>query len=285
MQAIIKKADVLIEALPYIRRFKGKTVVIKAGGSMMENKDIIGGIFEDIIFLGAVGINPVLIHGGGARINAEMKKAGLRPRFVDGLRVTDAKAIRIVDRVLTETSADIAGHIKELGGKAKALSGKESGVIRAEKVRHKGRDIGFIGKVSSVDIRPIKKVLDSGAIPVISPVGRGKDGKPYNINADLAASEIASALKAEKFVLITDTKGILMDESSEETLISTLKRKEAEDLIRRGVIRSGMIPKVKAVMSALSKGVKKTHIIDGRLSHAILLEIFTDKGVGTEIIK
>lgn len=285
MQDIIKKADVLIEALPYIRKFRGKTVVIKAGGSMMEDRDIIGGIFEDIIFLSSVGIRPVLIHGGGSRINAEMKKAGLLPKFVDGLRVTDAKAIRIVDRVLTETSADIAGHIEELGGRAKVLSGKKAGVIRAEKVKHKGRDIGFIGKVSSVDIRPIKNALESGAVPVISPVGRGKDGKAYNINADQAASEIAAALKAEKFVLITDTKGILMDESDEETLISTLRRREAEDLIKRGIIQAGMIPKVKAAITALSKGVKKTHIIDGRLDHAILLEIFTDKGIGTEMVK
>src|SRR3989338_357339 len=208
MQDIIKKADVLIEALPYIRKFKGTTFVIKAGGSMMENRDVIGGIFEDIIFLSCVGIKPVLIHGGGSRINAEMKKAGLQPRFIDGLRVTDAKTIRIVDETLTETSADIAGHIEELGGKAKVLSGRKNRIIGAEKVRHKGKDIGFIGKVSSVNVRPIKKALESGAIPVISPVGRGKDGKAYNINADQAASEVAAALKAEKFVLITDTKGI-----------------------------------------------------------------------------
>jgi acetylglutamate kinase len=285
MQDIIKKAGVLIEALPYIRRFKGATVVIKAGGSMMESRDIIGGIFEDIIFLSSVGIKPVLIHGGGSRINAEMKKAGLHPRFIDGLRVTDARTIRIVDEVLTETSADIAGHIEELGGNAKVLSGKKYGVIRAEKVQHKGKDIGFIGKVSSVDVRPIKKALESDSIPVISPVGRGKDGQAYNVNADLAAAEIAAALKAEKFVLITDTKGILMEESDEETLISTLRRKEAEGLIKRGIIQSGMIPKVKAAIAALNKGVAKTHIIDGRLDHAILLEIFTDKGIGTEIIR
>lgn len=285
MQDIIKKAGVLIEALPYIKKFKGTTFLIKAGGSMMETRDIIGGIFEDIIFLSSVGIMPVLIHGGGPRINAEMKKAGLQPRFVDGLRVTDTKTIKIVDEVLTETSADIAGHIEELGGKAKVLSGGKNRIIRAEKVKHKGKDIGFIGKVSSVNVRPIKKALESGAIPVISPVGAGRDGRPYNINADQAACEVAAALKAEKFILITDTKGILMDESDEETLISTLRRKEAEGLIKRGIIQSGMIPKVKAAIIALNKGVGKTHIIDGRLSHAILLEIFTDKGIGTEIIK
>lgn len=284
MQDIIKKADTLIEALPYIMKFKGTTFVIKAGGSMMESRDIIGGIFEDIIFLSCVGIKPVLIHGGGSRINAEMKKAGLQPKFIDGIRVTDARAIKIVDEVLTDTSSEIAGHIEELGGKARALSGSKYGVIKAEKVKYKGKDIGFIGKVSSVDVSPIKKALESGAIPVISPVGRGGDGKAYNINADQAASEIAAALKAEKFVLITDTKGILMDESDEESLISTLRKKEAEGLIKRGIIRSGMIPKVKAVIAALNNGVEKTHIIDGRLNHAILLEIFTDKGIGTEII-
>jgi acetylglutamate kinase len=285
MQDIIKKADTLIEALPYIMKFKGTTFVIKAGGSMMESRDIIGGIFEDIIFLSCVGIKPVLIHGGGSRINAEMKKAGLQPKFIDGIRVTDARAIKIVDEVLTGTSSDIAGHIEELGGKARALSGAKYGVIKAEKVKHKGKDIGFIGRVSSIDVRPIKEALESGAIPVISPVGRGEDGKAYNINADQAAFEIAAALKAEKFVLITDTKGILMDESDEETLISTLRKKEAEGLIKRGIIRAGMIPKVKAVIAALNKGVEKTHIIDGRLNHAILLEIFTDKGIGTEIVK
>lgn len=285
MQDIIKKADVLIEALPYIRKFKSTTFVIKAGGSMMESRDIIEGIFEDIIFLSCVGIKPVLIHGGGSRINAEMKKAGLQPKFADGLRVTDAMTIKIVDEVLTETSADIAGYIEELGGKAKVLSGKKDGVIKAEKVKHKGKDIGFIGRASFVNVSPIKKAFELDAIPVISPVGRGEDGNAYNINADHAASEIAAALKAEKFVLITDTKGILMDESDEETLISTLRRKEAQDLIKRGIIQSGMIPKVKAAIAALNKGVSKTHIIDGRINHAILLEIFTDKGVGTEIVR
>jgi len=285
MQDIIKKAGALIEALPYIRKFKGATFVIKAGGSMMESKDVVGGIFEDIIFLSCIGIKPVLIHGGGPRINARMRKEGLQPKFIDGLRVTDARTIKIVDETLIETSVDIAGYIEALGGKAKVLSGRKNRIIEAEKVRHKGKDIGFIGKVSSINVKPIKRAFESDFIPVISPVGYGKDGKAYNINADQAASEIAAALKAEKFVLVTDTRGILMDESDEGTLISTLRREEAEGLIKRGIIKSGMIPKVKAVISALNKGVQKTHIIDGRLGHAILLEIFTDKGIGTEIVK
>lgn len=285
MQGIIKKADVLIEALPYIRKFKGTVAVIKAGGSMMENRKIIEGVLEDIIFLSSVGIKPVLIHGGGPRISERMKQTGLTPKFVDGLRVTDAKTIKLVDETLDKTNSEIANHIKELGGKAKALCGKRDKIIKAEKLKYKGRDIGYVGKIVSINTSPIKKTLESDAIPVISPVGFGVNGSTYNINADQAACEIAAALKAEKLILLTDTKGILKDEFDEETLIPTLKRKEAEDLIKRGIIQSGMIPKVKAAIMALNKGVKKTHIIDGRLNHAILLEIFTTRGVGTEIIR
>ena len=285
MQDIIKKADALIEALPYIKKFRGKTVVIKAGGSMMENKEVISGIFQDIIFMSLVGIRPVIIHGGGPRITEKMKEAGFVAKFVDGFRVTDAKTMKIVDETLEATNKEIAKHIEELGGKAKALSGKRDKIIKAVTLRHKGKYMGFLGKIVSVNTKPIKDALKDGAIPVITPVAAGKDGKAYNINADLAACDIAAALKAEKFILITDTNGILRDESDEATLIPTLKRKEAEELIERGIIRGGMIPKVKAVVDALKKGVNKTHIIDGRLSHAILLEIFTDKGIGTEIIK
>lgn len=285
MQDIIKKADVLIEALPYIKKFRGKTVVIKAGGSMMENSEVISGIFQDIIFMSLVGIKPVIIHGGGPRITEKMKEAGLVAKFVDGFRVTDAKTMKIVDETLEATNREIAKHIEELGGKAKALSGKRDKIIKAVTLKHKGKYMGFLGKIISVNTKPIKDALNAGAIPVITPVAGGKDGKAYNINADLAACDIAAALKAEKFVLITDTNGILRDESDETTLIPTLKKKEAEELIERGVIRGGMIPKVKAAVDALKKGVNKTHIIDGRTSHAILLEIFTDKGIGTEIIK
>lgn len=285
MQDIIKKADVLIEALPYIRKFKGTYAVIKAGGSMMEDKDIIKGVLEDIIFLSSVGIKPVLIHGGGPRISEKMKQAGLKPKFVDGLRVTDAKTIKIVDETLDKTNAEIANHIKELGGNAKALCGKRDRIIKAEKLKHKGKDIGYVGRVVFVNIDPIKKTFKAGMIPVISPVGFGTDGSTYNVNADQAASEIAAALRAEKLVLLTDTKGILRNESDEGALIPTLRRRDVGGLIKRGVVQFGMIPKVKAAVTALNKGVKKTHIIDGRLEHAILLEIFTDKGIGTEIIR
>lgn len=285
MQDIIKKADVLIEALPYIRKFRGKIVVIKAGGSMMENKEVVSGMFQDIVFLSSVGIKAVIIHGGGPRITEKMKESGLVPKFVDGLRVTDAKTMKIVDETLDATNRGIAAHICELGGKAKALSGKKDRIIKAEKLKHKGKDIGFVGNIVSVNTKPIKDTLKDDAIPVVTPVGYGADENAYNINADLAACDIAAALKAEKLVLVTDIKGILRDESDENTLISHLRMKEASELIERGIIRSGMIPKVKAVTAALKKGVGKTHIIDGRMSHALLLEIFTDKGIGTEIVK
>lgn len=285
MQGIIKKADVLIEALPYIRKFKGTSVVIKAGGSMMENKAVIRRVLQDIIFLSSVGIKPVLIHGGGPRISEKMRQAGFVPKFVDGLRVTDAKTIRLVDEALDETNAEIANHIKELGGRAKPLCGKRDRIIKAERLKHKGRDIGYVGRIVLINIMPIKRVVKSDAIPVISPVGFGVDGSVYNINADQAACEIAAALEAEKLVLLTDTKGILKDESDEESLIPTLKSRQAQDLIQRDIIKSGMIPKIKAAVVALHKGVKKAHIIDGRLNHAILLEIFTDKGIGTEVVK
>ncbi len=285
MQDIIKKADVLIEALPYIMKFRGKIVVIKAGGSMMENREVISGIFQDIIFMSAVGIKPVIIHGGGPRITERMRKAGLAPKFVDGLRVTDARTIKIVDETLDAANKEIAEHISDLGGKAKALCGKRDKIIKAAKLKHKGKDIGYVGKIVSINTKPIKETIAADTIPVITPVGLGSDGKAYNINADLAACDIAAALKAEKFILITDTKGILRDESDESTLIPTLRKKEVEELIKIGVIQGGMIPKVRAVMYALNKGVKKTHIIDGRLSHAILLEIFTDRGIGTEIVR
>jgi len=252
---------------------------------MMEDRKVISGIFEDIIFMSLVGIRPVIVHGGGPKISARMKEAGLAPKFVDGLRVTDSKTMKIVDETLDRTNREIAGHICALGGKAKALCGKRDGIIKASRLLHNGKDIGFVGKIISINAKPVIRALDGGSIPVVTPVAKGKDGKAYNINADLAACDIAAAMKAEKLVLITDTKGILRDEEDENTLIPTLRRKEAEDLIKRGVIRSGMIPKVRAVMHALAKGVNKTHIIDGRLSHAILLEIFTDKGIGTEIIR
>ncbi|MFH0888666.1 MAG: acetylglutamate kinase [Planctomycetota bacterium] len=285
MQNIIKKAAVLIEAIPYIRKFRNTITVIKLGGSLEDDAHAINEILKDIIFLSSVGIKPVLIHGGGRRISARMAKAGLEPKFFDGLRITDAPVIKIVKKTLYERNLELTRQIKRLGWKAKSLCGKRNEIIWAEKLRPQGKDIGFVGEVSSVNIRPIVKAFNAGEIPVLTPLGFGSDGQTYNINADQAACDIATALKAEKFVLITDIKGILMDKSDDLSIISTLTINKAQSLIKKGIINTGMIPKVKSIITALNGGVKKTHIIDGRLPHAILLEIFTDKGIGTEIIK
>jgi len=285
MQHIIKKAEVLIEAIPYIRKFRHTVTVVKLGGSLEDNGRAITEILKDIIFLSSVGIKVVLIHGGGRRINARMEQAGLHPKFVDGLRVTDKAVIKIVKKTLYERNLELTRQIKRLGWKARSLCGKRNEIIWAEKLSPQGIDIGFVGEVSSVNTRPIVKAFNIGEIPVLTPLGFGSDGQTYNINADQAACDIAASLKAEKLVLITDIKGILRNKSDESTIIPTLTIKKAQALIRKGVINSGMIPKVKSIISALSHGVKKTHIIDGRLAHAILLEIFTDKGIGTEIVK
>ncbi|MFH1228359.1 MAG: acetylglutamate kinase [Planctomycetota bacterium] len=285
MQNIIKKAAVLIEAIPYIRKFRNTVTVLKLGGSLEDNAPAINGILKDIIFLSSVGIKPVLIHGGGRRISARMEQAGLVPKFLDGLRVTDRAAIKIVKEVLYKRNLELTRQFNHLGWKARSLCGKRNEIIWAEKLMPHGKDIGFVGEVSSVNIRPIIKAFNYGEIPVLTPLGFGNDGQTYNINGDQAACDIAAALKAEKFVLITDVKGILRDKSDESTIIPTLTAAKARALIKKGIINTGMIPKVKSIISALGNGVKKTHIIDGKIPHAILLEIFTDKGIGTEIVR
>jgi acetylglutamate kinase len=284
MQNIIKKADVLIEAIPYIRKFRNTITVVKLGGSLEDNNQVQNEILKDIIFLSSVGIKTVLVHGGGRRISARMQQAGLVPRFLDGLRITDARVMEIVKNTLHQRNLELTRQIRRLGWKARSLCGKKHEIIWAEKLFPHGEDIGFVAEVSSINIRPIVSALNADEIPVLTPLGFGSDGRTYNINADQAACDIAAALKAEKFILITDIKGILRNKSDESTIISTLTIKKARDLIKKGIINTGMIPKVRAIIRALNNGVKKTHIIDGRLAHALLLEIFTDKGIGTEII-
>lgn len=284
MEEIIKKADVLIEALPYIRNFQKKIVIIKYGGSAMEMPEIRKGVLEDIIFMNFVGICPVLVHGGGPAISQEMRKAGKKIEFVEGLRVTDEETMKIVDFALTKINKSIVSEIKSLGGKAKGLCGVKDAVIKAEK-KAADVDLGYAGQIKSIDIKPIKSALSRKNIPVISPVGTGEDGKPYNINADLVASKIASALEAEKIVLLTNVKGIMTNKDDPESVLSALTEAQAIDLMERKIIEEGMIPKVKAAIEALDGGVKKAHIIDGKLQHSLLLEIFTDKGIGTEMVK
>jgi acetylglutamate kinase len=288
MDELIRKADILIEAMPYIRKFRNSVSVIKYGGSIRSGASNAiksgDGVLQDVVFLSYVGIKPVVVHGGGPHITERMREAGKEAEFVDGFRVTAAQTMKIVEDTLSQVNREIAARIKKLGGKSRRLLGNRDGIIRVRK--HVGtKDLGFVGDIVSIDTAPIRSVLEKGEIPVICPVGLGRDGKSYNVNADTAASAIAGALKAEKFILLTDVRGIMRDMNNGDSLISTLALAEIDGLIAENIIQKGMIPKVRACTEALKRGVKKTHVINGNLPHSILLEIFTDKGIGTEIVK
>ena len=279
--------EVLLEALPYIREFAGKTVVIKYGGSAMEQAELKEQFALDVILLRLVGINPVIVHGGGPQIGALMKRLGKEPQFVGGMRVTDAETVEIVEMVLVgKINKEIVGLINHQGGRAVGLSGKDGTMIRAQRRAHRlpsGEevDIGLVGEVEMVNPEPIRLLEERGFIPVIAPVGVGRDGETYNINADLVAGDVAAALSAEKLIHLTDVQGI---KDGQGTLLPHLSRSDAEALIASGVIDGGMLPKVESSLRALKGGTAKAHIIDGRVPHAILLELFTREGVGTEIV-
>jgi len=284
MEDAIKKSTVLIEALPYIKKFFHKTFVIKFGGSSLGDENTRRHVLEDIVFMNYAGMKPILVHGGGPLISAKMKEARKRPKFVDGLRVTDKRTMEIVDDALTELNGLLVQEIKKLGAEAFGLSGKENKLLMAKKIEH-AEDIGFAGTIESLDTTVLERLLDANMIPVVCPVGIGQDGELYNVNADEAASRIAMALKAEKLFLLTNVRGIMKDKNSAETLYSSLSISDTEVLIEKGIVREGMIPKTKACVGALENRVKKAHIIDSNVQHALLLEIFTDKGIGTEITK
>ncbi|MDO8749130.1 MAG: acetylglutamate kinase [Candidatus Omnitrophota bacterium] len=284
MEDAIRKADVLIEALPYIKEFHRKVMVIKYGGSILGDEKIRQGVLEDIVFLSYMGLCPVLVHGGGPNISERMKQEGMKTEFVDGMRVTDAKTLAVVEEELEKLNAIIVSELQELGQKATGFSSKDSGVILARK-RQEAKDLGLVGEVEAIDTEPILRETKNYSIPVLCPMGKGKDGKTYNINADEAASRVASSLCAEKLVVLTNVRGIMRSTSDTSSLISTLTISEANGLIKEGAVHQGMIPKVKSCISALEATVKKTHIIDARIPHALLLEIFTKQGIGTEIIK
>jgi acetylglutamate kinase len=283
------RAAALIEALPYMQKFRGRTFVIKYGGSAMESDDAVERLLRDVVFLEAVGINPVLVHGGGKAISARMREAGLTARFVNGLRVTDEASVRIVEEVLDrEVNPRLVATIVEFGGQARGFSGRE--VLRAEKLPpvddgHGGtEDIGFVGRVTGVDTTELERVIREERVPVVSPVARGGDGRTYNINADEAAAAIAGALRAAKLVFLSDVPGLMRDREDPDSLVPTVRAEQVGTLIRQKVLEGGMIPKVQGAVAALQRGVEKTHMIDGRLAHALLLEIFTHEGVGTEIV-
>ncbi|MBD3184166.1 acetylglutamate kinase [Candidatus Poribacteria bacterium] len=283
LQENIKKADVLIEALKYIKGFYGKTIVVKYGGNAMVDDILKEKVILDIVLMKYVGMNPVVIHGGGPKISQMMDRVGKKAEFVQGLRVTDADTMELAEMVLGKISKDIVALINQHGAKAVGISGKDAGLIKAEKCRT-DIDIGFVGDVVEIDPRIINVLDREGFIPVISSIGICEKGQTYNINADSVAGEIAGALKAEKLILLTDVRGIMKDKKDEKTLVSSLKISDIDQLKEDGIISGGMLPKVEACVTALKGGVKKTHIVDGRISHSLLLEIFTDSGIGTQII-
>ena len=289
-----RTAEVLIEALPYIRRFYNRRLVIKYGGAAMEDENLIHSVMQDIVLMKYVGIRPIIVHGGGPRITEWMDKVGKVPEFVQGLRVTDAETVEIAEMVLGLINKEIVSRINQHGGKAIGLSGKDANLILAEKQQtqvtdENGQqtdvDLGYVGKIIGVNTESIIALDRAGYIPVITPIGVGVDGQTYNINADTMAGEIASAFQAEKFILLTDTRGILRDLSNTGSLISTIHIREVNQLIEDGFIAGGMLPKVEACTTALMGGVYKTHIIDGRIPHSLLLEVFTEGGIGTEIVR
>ncbi len=282
MEDAIRKADVLIEALPYIKKFHKKAVVIKYGGSILGEEKIRKGVLEDIVFLSFMGLKPVLVHGGGPNISDRMRSSGKKTEFVDGMRVTDEETLKMVFEELQTLNDLIVREIGELGGKAAGLRGNELGIIKVEKKKAKV-DLGLVGHITQIDTAPILDEMKGISVAVVLPMGLGPDKRTYNVNADEAAASIAVALKAEKLVLLTNVKGIMRRAEDPNSFLSTLSVDEAKGLIEAKVVQQGMIPKVKACIDALQGGVKKTHVIDARIPHGLLLEVFTDKGVGTEI--
>ena len=287
---VTAKARVLLEALPYIQDFRGSTFVVKCGGSFMDDPDpaVRNRVAADIAFLSAVGINVVVVHGGGKAITKAMEGAGLRASFVKGLRVTDEATIAIVKKTLDEVvNRDVCEAIASARARPKGLPGDSVLVCQKLAVDDDGNavDLGFVGEVAEVKIKLIKKEIAEGFVPVISPVAEGYDGKPYNVNADLVAGRVASALRARRLVYMSDVPGLLAAPPDPASLISTLKISQIEDLKKKGIIDKGMRPKVASAVRALAEGVQRVHFIDGRLAHSLLLEIFTDKGIGTEIVQ
>jgi acetylglutamate kinase len=284
----IRKADVLIEALGYIRKFHGRFTVIKLGGSVMEDPEALRALLVDVVFMQTVGMRPVVVHGGGKAITAAMERAGLEARFIQGRRYTDDATLEIVARVLAEeVNEDIVRHIRKFGGRAQGLHHKSTQCLFGRRLTLPGPDgpidLGRVGEVSEVDAEPIENLCLAGVVPVLPSLAEDDDGGLLNVNADTAAAAVAMALEAEKLVFLTDMAGILLDRHEPDSLLRGLTPDECRDLIDRGVIDRGMIPKVEACLASLQAGVRKTHIIDGRLRHSLLLEMYTEQGIGTEI--
>jgi len=291
LEEAIQKADVLIEALTWIRRFRGKITVIKLGGSVMEDPAALNHLLLDVVFMETVGMRPVMVHGGGAAISRAMGEAGLRSRFVQGRRYTDDDTLKIVERVLAgEVNERLARQVNELGGQAEPLNFRTTDVLFGQRIQLPGEDgspidLGHVGEVTSVDCVAVENLCNQGVVPVIPSMCVTDGGDRLNVNADTAATAVARALKAEKLVFLSDVNGVRRDKEDPDSLVHSLNTEEANDMINVGAIEAGMIPKVQACLETIRRGVKKVHIIDGRLRHSLLLEVYTSKGVGTEIVE
>ena len=290
LEEYIDKAAVLIEALPYIQAFRGKIVVVKYGGSTMSGNDEADTVMKDLVFMESVGMKPVIVHGGGAAIDRRLREVGIETNRVKGLRVTDEASMKVVEETLCgEVNAGLVEEIDQLGGGAVGISAKEAGIMHVRKHLEQTPegevDLGYVGDVDHIDAAPLVELIHQGLLPVVAPIGCGPQGESYNVNADTAAGEIAAALQAEKLVFLTDVKGIMGNPVDEDTLFSTVHVSQVHELIEDGIIGGGMIPKVGACVKSVKAGVCKTHIIDGRIPHSMLLEFFTDEGIGTQIVQ
>ena len=285
MDQVMQKAAVLIEALPYIQKFNRKIIVVKYGGSAMSNEELQKNVIKDVTLLKLVGFKPIIVHGGGKAISRWVEKVGKEPSFVNGLRVTDEETMEIAEMVLGRGNKNLVTMVEELGVKAVGISGKDGGLLKVEKKYSDGKDIGFVGNITEVDPKVIYDLLEKDFLPIIAPIGLDENFQTYNINADDAACAIAKAVGADKLVFLTDIEGLYRDINDKSTFISRLTASQAESLISEGVIGGGMLPKLGNCTSAVRNGVNRVHILDGRIPHCMLLEIFTNQGIGTAIIQ
>lgn len=284
-QIYLDKAEVLVEALPYIQRFNRKIIVVKYGGSAMIDEERKKEVIQDVVLLKLVGFKPVLIHGGGKEISRWTQRVGMEPNFINGFRVTDEDTMELAEMVLAKVNQELVAKVQALGVKAAGVSGKDGGLLTARRKCPAGEDIGFVGDITQVDPKILLDLLEKDFLPIVFPIGMDETGQAYNINADEAASAIATTLKAEKLVYLSDVEGVRRNPDVPDSVISELYVREARELIEQGIISGGMLPKIENCIEAIYKGVSRVHIMDGRIPHSLLLEIFTDKGIGTAIMK
>ena len=284
MQEVMEKAQVLIEALPYIQRFNHKIIVVKYGGSAMIDEELKRQVIQDVTLLKVVGFKPIIVHGGGKEISRWVEKTGMHPEFINGLRKTDAPTMEIAEMVLNKVNKSLVQMVEELGVNAVGISGKDGGLLKVQKKYSGGQDIGYVGEIKEVNPKILEDLLERDFLPIVCPIGMDANYETYNINADDAACAIAQAMQAEKLAFLTDIEGVYKDPEDKSTLISELTLSEARALIADGFIGGGMLPKLKNCMTAIEEGVSRVHILDGRIAHCLLLEIFTNKGIGTAIL-